>query len=151
MKILRLSSFTIVSGVGWCMDFAIFNSLIAADISYLVSNLISASFAVTFVFLTSRKWIFRNHHGSLHLAAGEYVLWNAVAISAVSYLLKVVAALLTSLDLQPVLQIITTGTGQNIDRDLLVPNLAKILVTPFSMYANFVAIGIIIERRLRFF
>jgi putative flippase GtrA len=150
MKVFRISSFTLLSGVGWCIDFLLFNCLVSIGHSYLTSNLISASVAVTFVFLTSRKWVFRNHVGSLKVATFQYIIWNVFAITVASQFLGGIASVLESIDLRHVSQLIVWMTGEHLAERSLVSNLAKVLVTPFTMYANFVAIGYIIERRLSF-
>jgi putative flippase GtrA len=150
IKLLRLSSFTILSGIGWCIDFAIFNYLVSLNYANLTANLISASVAVTFVLMTARRWIFRNQVGSLQAAVGRYVVWNIVAIAVASYLIKLIASGLDSLDLQAVIALSDAVLGHSVSRHALVSNAAKILVTPFTMYANFVAMGYIIERRLSF-
>jgi putative flippase GtrA len=150
MKIFRISSFTLLSGAGWCIDFSVFNYLVSIGYRYLTSNLMSASFAVAFVFLTSRKWVFRNHVGSLKVAILQYIIWNILAITVASQFLEGIASVLESIDLRHVSQLIVWMTGEHLAERSLVSNLAKVLVTPFTMYANFVAIGYIIERRLSF-
>jgi putative flippase GtrA len=150
MKLFRISSFTLLSGVGWCIDFLLFNLLISIGHAYFTSNLISASVAVTFVFLTSRKWVFRNHAGSLKLATFQYIIWNVFAITVASRLLGGIASFLETIDLSHASQLIVWMTSEYLTQRSLVSNLAKILVTPLTMYANFVATGYIIERRLSF-
>ena len=85
---------------------------------------------------------------------GKYVLWNVVAITAASYLLKLIAAGLATLDLDAIVAMAGAAVGRAIalpvPHHVLIANAAKILVTPFTMYANFVAIGYIIERRFSF-
>lgn len=148
MKIFRISSFTLISGVGWCMDFSLFNYLVSVDYPYLVSNLVSALVAVAFVFLFSRKWVFRNHVGSLKAATLQYIVWSIVAIAVASQLLSVIASILEHRNLSFVTELIAQISGKHLDQRSLVSNMAKILITPFTMYANFVAVGYIIERRL---
>jgi putative flippase GtrA len=150
MKIVKISSFTVLSGIGWCIDFTAFNYLVSMGYPYLTSNLISASVAVAFVFLTSRKWVFRHHVGSLKIAVLKYILWNIFAIIVASQLLDNIANFLESMDLRHVSQLIVWVTGNDLAERSLVSNLAKVLITPLTMYANFVAIGYIIERRLSF-
>jgi putative flippase GtrA len=151
MRIIRISSFTLLSGAGWCIDFLLFNYLVSIGYPYLTSNLISASVAVAFVFLTSRKWVFRNHVASLKVAILQYVVWNIFAIAVASQLLSGIASVLESTNLQYFSQLVGWATGEHLSQRALVSNLAKVLVTPLTMYANFVATGYIVERRLSFF
>ena len=154
MKLVKLPMFTVLSGIGWCIDFTIFNYLVSRSHPDFIANLVSASVAVTFVLFTSYRWIFRNHVGSFPVVLGKYVLWNVVAITAASYLLKLIAAGLATLDLDAIVAMAGAAVGRAIalpvPHHVLIANAAKILVTPFTMYANFVAIGYIIERRFSF-
>ncbi len=150
MRFIKLSTFTILSGIGWCIDFGVFNFLISQSMSYFASNLISATVAVTFVFITAHRWIFRNHVGGLWSVIGKYVLWNIVAIFAASFLLKQIATGLEGVDLSGALDLVRAITGISASIQTLISNAAKFLITPFTMYANFVAMGYIIERRFSF-
>ena len=150
MKVFRISSFTLFSGAGWCIDFSLFNYLVSIGYPYSTSNLISASVAVAFVFVTSRKWVFRNHVGSLKFATLQYVIWNVFAITVASQFLGGIAFVLESVDLKHVSQLIVWVTGEHLEQRSLVSIIAKVLVTPVTMYANYVATGYIIERRLSF-
>lgn len=148
---LKLPGFTLLSGVGWCLDFVIFNVLIGLGLTYFGSNLISATCAVTFVLITARRWIFRNHVASLHSVVVKYVLWNIFAVTAASYLVATVASGLDTLDLGPLFTSLAYFADAAPDRVFVVSNIAKLLVTPLTMYANFVMVGYIVERRVSFY
>lgn len=150
-KLLSLSSFTILSGVGWCIDFAIFNLLVARGWSGFAANLVSASIAVTFVLAVARRWIFRQHVRTLGKTIGLYAAWNVVAITAASAGIRLIAGALQTLPWDDVALMASTATAHPVAAATVVANLAKILITPVTMYANFVAMGYIIETRLRFY
>ena len=151
MKLLRLSSFTLLSGVGWCIDFAIFNVLVSRGFTSFAANLSSASVAVTFVLIIARRWIFRHHVETLPMTIFWYAAWNAAAIPAASLGLKAVSAGLLQVDWGQAKLLAGTGLDHPIAYRMLIANFAKIVITPFTMYANFVATGYIIERRMRFY
>ena len=148
MKIVRLSAFAVLSGIGWLIDFSIFNFLVANHHSNLKSNIISASVAVAFVFITARRWIFLNHVGHLRWTIGKYIVWNCLAITAASYLLKLTASGLNHLDFHDIIVQFGPISALPISKNILVSNAAKLLVTPLTMYANFIAMGYIFERKV---
>lgn len=150
-NLLRLSSFTILSGIGWCIDFAIFNLLVALGHSGFAANLVSATVAVTFVLVMARRWIFHDHVETLGRTVARYAAWNVVAITVASLAIRLIMAALERFDWTGVAAWAGTAAGHPVATAALVANLAKIMVTPFTMYANFVATGYIIERRLRFY
>jgi putative flippase GtrA len=151
MNLLKLPSFTLLSGIGWCIDFAIFNTLVTLGHTYFASNLVSASVAVTFILIAARRWIFRHHAESLHVVVAKYVIWNVVAVTAASFLIQLIATGLEHIDLSGVLAGAGQVTGKIPDKKAIVSNVAKLLVTPITMYANFLAVGYIIERRFSFY
>lgn len=151
MSLLKLPGFTLLSGLGWCLDFLIFNGLVAMGHSYFASNLVSAACAVTFVLFTARRWIFRNHAESLGTVVVKYVVWNIVAVTAASFLIQLTANGLETFDFAGASLAIGQFVGTAPSKVMIVSNLAKLLVTPITMYANFVMVGYIIERRFSFY
>lgn len=151
MTLLRLSSFTLLSGIGWCIDFAIFNLLVGRGQPGFLANLASASVAVTFVLIAARKWIFRHHVETLPMTVAKYTAWNVVAISAASFGIKAIASGLQTWSWDGAATVVGQAVGHSVAPAVLMANTAKILITPVTMYANFVATGYIIERRIRFF
>lgn len=148
MRPIRLGYFTALSAIGWCIDFAVFNCLVYSGLSDILSNLISATIAVTFVFITSRRWIFRNHVESLGPTVTKYVIWNIFAVIAASLLVRFFSVMLGSFPEVVFRETVGQLTGLSISARMLSAITAKLLVTPFTMYANFVVMGYIIERRL---
>ncbi|QGN56107.1 hypothetical protein GKE62_17710 [Novosphingobium sp. Gsoil 351] len=151
MSLLKLPAFTLLSGIGWCIDFVIFNYLVALDHTYFASNLVSAAVAVSFVLITARHWIFRNHVESLHGVVVKYVLWNVVSVTAASFFVQITASGLEQIDLSGIASATGHVTGMTPNRVTIVSNLSKLLVTPITMYANFLAVGYIVERRFSFY
>lgn len=151
MSLLKLPAFTLLSGLGWCIDFLIFNWLVGMRHSYFESNLVSAAVAVSFVLFTARRWIFRNHAENLGTVIVKYVLWNIVAVTAASFLIQLTATGLERLDFSRASFAIGQFIGTVPSKVTIVSNLAKLLVTPVTMYANFVMVGYIIERRFSFY
>lgn len=146
----RLSYFTIVSGLGWCLDFAIFNVLVGRGEPGFLANCISATTAVTFVFVFARRWIFRMHAGSLASAVLKYALWNIIAIAAASQMIRLLGAELASLDTGEIARLVQSVAPIRMSGAQIAYNLAKILVTPLTMYMNFLVMGYIVERQISF-
>ena len=123
-----------ISGIGWIIDFIIYNilsSLFNVDIS--IANMISSLIGVTFVFIFSTRKIFENGGKlSLRTKCIIYLIYQVILILCVSKLIIVVKELLV-----------------NIDIDLVVKYakvLAKILITPITMTINFVVMKYLVEK-----
>ena len=145
---LKLPAFTLISGIGWWLDFLIFNYLVALGYTYAGSNLISAAAAVTFVLITARRWVFRNHAEKLNVVVLKYVLWNVFAVTGASFLIQLIASGLEMIDIAAVVSIVVWDPLTAHQEIAVVANVSKLLVTPITMYANFVMAGYIIERRI---
>jgi putative flippase GtrA len=144
----RLHHFAILSGIGWLIDFSIFNLLVYLGLSLFVANVVGATCGVSFVFVTGRRYIFRDVRTRLSTAVFAYAIWNVVAIAAMSWAIAGLGDICTTF-LLPLLsrygQLSPDATSL---LHALIPPAAKIALTPISMYANFVAMGLIVERRL---
>ena len=145
---MRLHGFALISGIGWLMDFGLFTLLAYSGVDLFLANLIGATAAVTFVFVTARRMIFRDLKRPLASAITAYVLWNLFAVLLASIAVDQLAELLSSSRL--VSDLLASLSPDWAKGPRIVPPLAKILVTPATMYANFVAMGVIIERRFSF-
>lgn len=143
----RLNGFALLSGLGWLIDFSAFNLLTLAHVPVFAANLVGASLGVSFVFVTGRRFIFRDTRTRLSHAIALYALWNLVAILAASFCVAAIAHLLgTEAARQLAARLPAIGPYWMV----LVPPIAKMAFTPVTMYANFVVMGLIIERRLHF-
>jgi hypothetical protein len=120
--------FTLTSGVGWLIDIGLFTWLTAIGLAPLSANLISAGTAVTYVFLVSTRRIFSHDHSYM---VGKFLFYLAYQIAAV---------FLASLAIDVLYRIV----GGH-------PLLAKVLVTPVTLYMNFIFMAYLLERRFRFF
>ncbi|MEO7384070.1 MAG: GtrA family protein [Novosphingobium sp.] len=147
----RLLGFALISGIGWILDFAIFTGLVAAGTSVFIANMISAITAVLFVFFASRQRLFEDATRPLGQAITLYVLYNVVAVTVASLLIQIVGRLLIhGIDLLAHQDRDIGADGLRL-ANAVAPMTAKILVTPLTMYANFVASAYINLRRLRLF
>ena len=144
----RLPRFALLSGIGWLLDFSIFNLLAYTGMPVFAANLVGASCGVLFVFATGRRFLFRDAATRLHHAILLYVAWNTVAILAASLLISVVAHVLNALQATEAVARVAASLPVAIDLRRLVPPAAKVAVTPLTMYANYLAMGLINDRRL---
>jgi len=123
-----------VSGIGWLIDFSVYNLLGIISTSLFLNNMISSWFGVTFVFIFSTRKIFVNNNGtSLKYKYLIYILYQVVLIFSISGLLSWIS------------DFIVTHTAE-----LLIINLsgliAKIIVTPITMVLNFFVMKLVIEK-----
>ncbi len=119
-KLLRsLWAFGGISGLGWCLDTALFAVLVhAVGLAAGVSNIISAGLAVLFVFLASHERIFDGPRQERHRHLLVYALCQVLLVLAASWLVGVLVA---QTELEPVL--------------------VKVGVTPLTFAANFVVMS----------
>jgi putative flippase GtrA len=159
---MRVHLFTVLSGVGWLLDFTLYGLLVIIGIGPFVANLCGAASGVSFVFLMSRRYLFARCASSLGAAVLRYGLWNVVAIASASAGIAVLASGLagsadfasfvdllratidwiarsapTAAVLSPVLDTSTTAAA-----------VAKLAVTPLTMYSNYLVASWLIEGRV---
>lgn len=147
---VRLHRFAILSGVGWLLDFGLFNLLAWSGADLFVANVSGATLGVGWVFLTARAFIFQSRRTSLAGAVAGYVAWNVVAILAASAAVDLLGGWLGATRWMPAASAMLRDRGLAVDAVALAAPFAKIAITPFTMYANYVMMGVITERRLQF-
>ncbi len=132
-------SFSVVSGGGWLIDVAIAVLLVGYGFSPFIASVVGAGTAVTFVYILSRLVIFsRQKLGTLNDYA-IYALWQVFAILAASFLVALIAFFAEPFASQIMF------AGNNLSKDMLDPlaiatGIGKLLVTPFTLAANFLFI-----------
>lgn len=137
-KILRqFLAFGGISGIGWCLDFAVY-TLLNPKLGAVYSNMISSAVGVSFVFWVSTRRTFANniHRLSLPWKYVIYLLYQCCAITLASVAIGGIEHGLQLLSAQ-------------LDIGLLLKYsyiLAKILVTPFTLIINFVVMKILVEK-----
>ena len=125
-------AFVGISGIGWIMDFVIFNLLNLRSSYVAVNNMISSLVAVCFVFCVSTRKTFVQKDGGIPLKV-IYILYQIILILLVSQLLAIIAAGLYQ-----------TFSGSIIGNFSAMA--AKIIVTPVTMCLNFLVMKLLIER-----
>ncbi|KHL25877.1 hypothetical protein PK98_04620 [Croceibacterium mercuriale] len=147
---VRVHAFALISGIGWLIDFTLFNLLAATGVSLFLANLVGAGVAVSLVFVAGRRFIFRDSRTALPVAIAAYIAWNVAAILLASQAVAVLGQWLATPALMVRAGNILGSLGLTLDPLYLVPPIAKVAVTPVTMYLNYLAMGIIIEQRIRF-
>ena len=110
----NLFQFGIFSGIGLTLDVSIFYLLVhILSVNVVVSNIISAFTAVTFVFLTSNRIIFKQTKFS-YIRYTIYIVYQAVAIVSFSFLIKLIIVVFN-----------------------LPPVVSKLIVVPFTFLLNY--------------
>ena len=118
--------FTFVSGIGFIIDFIIYNILILIfHINVGISNMISSLVGVTFVFFTSTKHIFENNTSNIKLKYKYliYVVYQIVLILVASRVIIIFKNFFISSNIMLVAKYAKI--------------LAKICITPFTLAINY--------------
>jgi len=132
----RLSHFTVLSGIGWCIDFGLMLLLVSNELPVFASNAVGAVAATIFVYITAQRHVFKLAEnrlgGSTRFMA--YAGYQAIVILIASFLIDAAAGILAETSL--------------VDDPTLAAAVAKISVTPLTLYSNFLFMGWLVEGRL---
>lgn len=133
-KIIKALKFFGISGIGWILDIITFSSLNSFfHINIIVANIFSSFIAITFVFLSSTRKLFQNNSKiSLKYKYIIYLLYQIVIVLCSSFIINSVNDFVLGLNLEFLV------SYSNI--------VAKIIVTPFTMIINYIAMTIIVEK-----
>ena len=123
-----------ISGIGWILDFCTYTVLGLFSKNLFLNNIISSWIGVSFAFLFSTRFVFKNESRIPVVAKYViYLLYQVLLIFAASQLVRFLN-----------MQIL-----QNFDEAVIVKSsyiIAKILVTPITMILNFCVMKLLIER-----
>ncbi len=118
MKFLR---FALIATVGWCLDFSLFYASILVGLPILIANPLGALGGIAFSFFGSKRSVFYSNSYFLAHKFLVYLLYSCVAV----FIFSTIIQLLSNFGI-PIA-------------------LAKIITTPVSFLANFLALGTILE------
>lgn len=126
-----------ISGIGWCIDFSLY--LLFTMVFHwevFLSNCLSALPAVTLVFLVSTSKIFQRSQGNIPLQVKYliYVLYQILSLVIVSSIGQWLAAWIAQIAFSIPLIV------------KLSKILAKVLITPITMTANFLVMKVLTEK-----
>jgi len=132
----RLSHFTVLSGIGWCIDFGLMLLLVWNEVPVFLSNVVGAVAATIFVYLTAQRHVFKLAENRLGGPTRfmAYAGYQAIVIAIASFLIDAVAGMMAESAL--------------IGDPRLAAAMAKISITPLTMYSNFLFMGWLVEGRL---
>lgn len=119
--------FAAISGTGWLIDMGLTMAVVQLGLSPFLGSAIGAATAVTFVYVVSRLLVMGDRQIGGAREIGLYVAWQVFAISMASALVAALAHLLAPL-------VAAFGT---LDALALASGIAKALVTPLTLIANF--------------
>ena len=129
-------SFILVSGIGWIFDFTTYLILTNIfDLNVMISNMISAIPALTYVFAMSSKRIFKNENSKVSLKFKYiiYFVYQIILVTTVSF----IAGFLYDY----VIGIITINILIKYMKLIV-----KIIITPITMLLNFIIMKNLIEK-----
>lgn len=130
-------NFFIVSGIGWIIDMFIYIILTNLGLPIVISNIISAGLAATYVYLVSTNKIFVNSGKiSLTLKYLIYIVYQFCLILVSSYVIMLISSGLTNL--------FETYNMVFLLRNVKI--ISKIVNTPITMIVNFIVMKSLIEK-----
>ncbi len=132
--IMQAIGFFGLSGIGWIIDMSIFTFLTFLNTNVIIANIISATTAVTFVYIFSTRKIFENKNENLNLKKKYlfYLVYQIVMILFSSFIIQIIAK---QLELVTIVYI-----------KKYAKLIGKILFTPFTMIINFIFMKLLIEK-----
>ena len=133
-KIIKSLKFFGLSGIGWLMDVSIYSILsYIFNINVGIANIISSFVAVTFVFTTSTRKIFKNTQSfKLRYKYIAYLIYQVLLITLSSFVIAFLKDFIVELSIS------WLNNYVNI--------LVKIIVTPFTMVLNYIVMSLLIEK-----
>lgn len=137
----RFSGFTIISGLGWILDFTILTSLVQLNVPVFWANLAGAFCAVTLVYVLAVRHVFeRLNSAAPWKLLVAYWLWQVVAISLASALIALLTAAIVTqfVDMMPVM---------GLQQKTAAAFVAKVAVTPLTLVANFLFMRFLLESK----
>ena len=131
---LQLLKFMGISGIGWCLDFILYTILAFLGVNLFCANACGAVLGVSFVFIFSTRYIFKNERKiPLWAKYFIYVIYQVVLIIIISKILVIIASFLLA-------------NSPQFLNEKFSAILAKILITPLTMICNFIVLKNIIEK-----
>jgi len=79
---IQLAKFTVVGGVGYVINLAVYTALLQADLHYLAAATCSFLVAVTSNYTWNRLWTFREHRGHVGIQGMRFFLVSLAALGA---------------------------------------------------------------------
>ena len=90
---LQLAKFCAVGASGYVVNLAVYATLLALDVNYLLAAVCSFLVAVTNNYVWNRAWTFRRHRGHLVFQGFRFLLVSMVALAANLVFLSALVAL----------------------------------------------------------
>lgn len=123
-----------ISGIGWIIDFIIYNILsLIVNLNISTSNLISSCIGVSFVFIISTRKLFINKSKiNLKFKYIIYLFYQLLLIFISSKLIVFLKVIILEFNI--------------LNNNDLINILVKLLITPFTLIINYFVMKILIEK-----
>jgi putative flippase GtrA len=133
------SRFLGLSGIGWLLDIAIYTLLVTTTgMSAGIAAFVGGTCGATFAFVTADRYVFRGERALLRRKLALYLCYLVAAIIVASFLVELVHRLLTyGFD--------ALVPEAHVSR-VLTAFLAKCIVTPITLIANFLVTRSLIKK-----
>lgn len=146
---MRIHRFTIISGIGWIIDMTVMASLVGFGAWVFLANLVGATLALTFVFFVAQNRVFVSDGGFAYRKFAAYSLFQMMAVPLASLAIHGLTDSLLSLGLNNWSLLATLVPAEQL-RLVIISVFAKGIVTPLTLYSNFVFMGWLLERRVSY-
>ena len=129
--------FALVSGIGVTLDFiCVWAGISIFALSPFISNCIGGAAGITFVFFTSSRKVFVNNGRLILVKFTAYLLYSAVLILCVSYIIQKFAFNGSIIKINDFLNLSFTHPAL----------IVKFIITPFTLLVNFAVARWLIEK-----
>ena len=136
-RLKRFSGFTVISALGWGLDFAVMGTLVQLGLGVFWANICGAFCGVTCVYLVAGFSVFEKSRPQSHATLlSFYWLWHSLAILASSTLIGWGSTQL--------LHIVPHGT---LRAETMAGLGAKLIMTPLAIVGNFLFMRFLLEAR----
>ncbi len=113
---IQLAKFTVVGGIGYVINLAVYTALLQADLHYLAAATCSFLVAVTNNYFLNRRWTFHDRRHHVGVQGFQFLVVSAVSLGANLLILH---------------GLISLGAGKLVGQAI-----AIVLVTPLNFLGN---------------
>ena len=129
--------FVLLSGMGWVLDTVVFLAVVASgQAGVMMANVMGGACGAAFAFLTSNRWVFAGREEGVAARLVVYLAYTVALIFAASALVDLTARFVAA----------ALAWWSMALPHTMVAFIAKCVITPLTLAANFVVARFLIER-----
>jgi hypothetical protein len=132
-----VAKFGVLSGLGWMVDMLVFAGVVTFGASVFFGGFVGAVCGATFAFLSSKRLVFHNDEENYLLELSVYIAYQLALAVVLAAAIDIGARGLTWIAFSAGWHFPLTG----------IAIAAKVAVTPFSLFLNYVVARYLLRRR----